>query len=177
MDVVEVAFNLNLDIFGSDSSIFDMNCYLVNQANQACIGNVVFMKTAIDGIQNWGVIIPNRTSVKRTFDASSANNMTKRSRMCNATTPVKKDVTQVFKDLNLLPSINTSDDLQCTLCTYKATQKGHLKTHYKLKHLGGADLVMHCSMCHKRCSTKSNLKAHLVSTHKMSKEDAIKLTN
>ena len=90
----------------------------------------------------------------------------------------KKDVTQVFKDLNLLPALNSEfDDLQCTLCTYKATMKGNLRTHYKLKHLNGADLSKECNMCQRRCTTKSNLKKHMVVVHKQSREDAIKLTD
>ena len=87
----------------------------------------------------------------------------------------KKEVSQVFKELNIVPDVGS--DLQCALCAYVATQKGHLKTHYKLKHLGGADLTMICSMCQKKCTTKSNLKAHLIGVHKMTREDAVKLTN
>ena len=94
-----------------------------------------------------------------------------------ANSMVQKDVSKIFKDLNLVPKMTSpSDDLQCALCSYRATQKSHLKTHYKLKHLGGADLAMNCNICEKKCSTKSNLKTHLIRVHKLSREDASKLT-
>ena len=82
----------------------------------------------------------------------------------------KKDISAVFKDLNLVP--NLPNDLQCAVCPYKATQKSNLKTHYKLKHLGGADLTVLCRLCQKKCTTKGNLKSHLLRAHNLSKEDA-----
>ena len=85
----------------------------------------------------------------------------------------KKDVSQIFKDLNIVPDMGS--DLQCALCPYKATQKGSLKIHYKLKHLGGADLTAVCSMCQKKCAMKSSLKRHLIQVHKLSSTDADKL--
>ena len=51
----------------------------------------------------------------------------------------RKDVHAALKDLNLMPQIGP--DLGCSLCPYVATQKSHLKTHYKLKHLG-SDVVL-----------------------------------
>ena len=90
---------------------------------------------------------------------------------------VQKDVGKIFKDLNLVPSVaSPSDDLQCALCTHRASHKNNLKTHYKLKHLGGADLAMSCSICQKKCTTKSNLEKHMIVVHKLSREDAIRLT-
>ena len=88
---------------------------------------------------------------------------------------VKKDVGQIFEDLNIVPDMGSG--LQCALCPYVASQKGNLKTHYKLKHLGGADLAVNCSMCQKRCTTKGNLKRHLMQVHSMSVNDAAKLIN
>ena len=82
----------------------------------------------------------------------------------------KKDIGTILKDMNILPE--TPNDLQCALCPYKATQKGNLKTHYKLKHLGGADLTMLCRLCQKKCSTKGSLKKHLLTVHNLSKEDS-----
>ena len=84
-----------------------------------------------------------------------------------------RDVGSIFKDLNLMPEI--PDDLQCALCCYKATQKGHLKTHYQLKHLGGAGISATCSMCQQKFATRSSLKRHMMSTHKLTSEQAGKL--
>ena len=87
--------------------------------------------------------------------------------------PVKKDVGVIFKDLNLIPEI--PDDLQCALCVYKATQKGNLKTHYKLKHLGGGGLTCKCAICSQKFSTKGNLKKHLIRCHNLTNEKAASL--
>ena len=87
--------------------------------------------------------------------------------------PGRKDVQSALKDINLMPEMG--NDLACSLCTYVATQKGNLKVHYKLKHLGGADLSMNCNLCQKVCTTKSNLKSHLISKHSLTREDASKL--
>ena len=83
------------------------------------------------------------------------------------------DVGSTLKSLNLVPVI--SNDLQCTLCPYKATQKGHLKTHYQLKHLGGGGLAVLCSICHQKFVTKSSCKKHMINVHQLSSEDASKL--
>lgn len=117
-------------------------------------------------------------SLKRASSMSFPDNGTKM-KCASSTTAfpvVKRDLNQVFKSLSLMPDIGR-DDLQCALCSYKANQKHNLRTHYKLKHLGGADLSMLCSICQKRCKTKSNLRSHLVNFHKLSREDAIKLTS
>ena len=85
---------------------------------------------------------------------------------------VHKDGGEILKDLNLVPSVTSSaDEIQCALYSYRATRKTHVKTHYKLKHLGGADLCKNCSICWKKCTTKSNLKAHLVGAHKLTRMD------
>ena len=83
------------------------------------------------------------------------------------------DVGSALKSLNLVPAI--SNDLQCTLCPYKATQKGHLKTHYQLKHLGGGGLAVLCSVCQQKFATKSSCKKHMITVHQLSSQDASKL--
>ena len=85
----------------------------------------------------------------------------------------KKDVGQIFKEMKLVPEMGS--DLQCSLCPFLASHKSSLKTHYKLKHLGGADLAMNCSMCEQRFVTKGSLKRHLVNIHKLSSTDAQKI--
>ena len=84
---------------------------------------------------------------------------------------VRKDVHTALKDLNLMPNIGTSD-LACSMCPYVATQKSNLKIHYKLKHLGGADVIFDCSICSAKIKTKSNLKTHYRGKHKLG-EDAV----
>ena len=83
------------------------------------------------------------------------------------------DVGSVLKKLNILPEV--PDDLQCTLCPYKATAKNSLKTHYKLKHLGGGGLAVDCPICKQRFSLKKNTKRHMISAHQLSSEHASKL--
>ena len=85
----------------------------------------------------------------------------------------KRDVGKVFEELNLIPDVGS--DLQCMMCSYKATQKPHLKTHYKLKHLGGADLIIDCPICKKSIKTKSNLKKHLMKIHDLDDAAATKM--
>ena len=87
----------------------------------------------------------------------------------------KKDVGQIFQELKIIPDVGS--DLQCALCPYKATQKPHLKTHYKLKHLGGADLIMNCQICKRSIKTKSALKKHIIQVHGLDEEAARKLIN
>ena len=88
-------------------------------------------------------------------------------------TNFSKDVGQVFKDLNLFPEI--PNDLQCALCPYRATMKGNLKTHYKLKHLGGGGLAMNCTICEQKFATKGNLKRHMTKVHNLSGDNVDKL--
>ena len=85
----------------------------------------------------------------------------------------RKDVQSALEDLNLMPQIG--NDLGCSLCSYVATRRDHLKTHYKLKHLGGAGMSISCNLCQKVCSTKSNLKSHMMSKHGLTREDSTKL--
>ena len=89
--------------------------------------------------------------------------------------PQSVDVGSALKSLNLVPVI--SNDLQCTLCPYKATQKSNLKTHYQLKHLGGGGLAVLCSVCQQKFATKSSCKKHMITVHQLSSQDASKLLN
>ena len=85
----------------------------------------------------------------------------------------KKDVSQIFEDLNIVPQL--SSDLQCAMCSYRATTKASLKVHYKLKHLGGADLVETCHICKKSIKMKKALKRHLMNVHKLDEPAAQKM--
>ncbi len=62
------------------------------------------------------------------------------------------DVTQVLKDLNILREMWS--DLQCRLCPYKAIQRGN---HYKLMHLGGADLTKTLSLVSEKAYNERQL--------------------
>ena len=84
-----------------------------------------------------------------------------------------RDVGSVLKKLNILPEV--PDDLQCTLCPYKATAKNSLKTHYKLKHLGGGGLSVACAICEQTFSMKKSAKRHMIAVHKLSSDKAEKL--
>ena len=77
----------------------------------------------------------------------------------------RKDVHTALKDLNLMPQFG--NDLACSMCPYIATRKDNLKTHYKLKHLGGADLVMTCQICSIQVKTKSYMKKHYMKVHNL----------
>ena len=78
----------------------------------------------------------------------------------------RKDVHTALNDLNLMPQMGS--DLACSMCPYIATQKGNLKVHYKLKHLGGADLIMTCKICGLQMKTKGVLKRHYMNVHCLS---------
>ena len=82
----------------------------------------------------------------------------------------RKDVHTALKDLNLMPQMGS--DLACSMCPYIATQKGNLKVHYKLKHLGGADLIMTCQICGIQVKTKSYMKKHYMAVHNLSEPAA-----
>ena len=87
----------------------------------------------------------------------------------------RKDVQTALKDLNLMPDIGA--DLACAMCPYIATQKGSLKIHYKLKHLGGADLIMTCQICQTKLKTRSYMKKHYMKVHKLLENAAQNMTN
>ena len=82
---------------------------------------------------------------------------------------VRKDVQTALKDLNLMPQMGS--DLACSMCAYVARRKGDLKIHYKLKHLGGADVIFDCSICMRKIKTKYSLKVHYKRVHGL-KDDA-----
>ena len=133
-----------------------MQCALVNYADNSQIGFV-----SIDFSQE------TKKPLKRKLEAAVVPAKSPKQ------VPGRKDVQSALKDLNLIPEIG--NELGCSLCSYVATQRGNLKVHYKLKHLGGADLQMNCNLCQKVCTTKSNLKSHMISKHGLSREDATKL--
>ena len=81
-----------------------------------------------------------------------------------------------FNPIELMPKLSDVDK-RCPTCSHVASSKTNLKVHYKLVHLGGADLAVNCSLCQTRCTTKGNLKIHLMGKHKLSKENASKLLN
>ena len=87
----------------------------------------------------------------------------------------RKDIHSALKDLDLLPQIGS--DLGCSMCPYIAKQKSHLKTHYKLKHLGGADLIMTCQICSTQVKTKSYMKKHYMKVHNLSDVAAQNMTS
>ena len=118
------------------------------------------------------------TGLKRSVATPKSPSKTKSSKADSSPQNVpagRKDIHSALKDLDLLPQMGS--DLGCSMCPYVATKKSHLKRHYKLKHLGGADLAVNCSICSKKCSTKSNLVAHIVAVHKLTRQDALKLVN
>ena len=65
-----------------------------------------------------------------------------------------------------MPEI-TENDLSCKMCSYVASRKDYLKTHYKLKHFGGGDLMMKCQICELIMKTKSYMKKHYKNAHKL----------
>ena len=86
-----------------------------------------------------------------------------------AVAPIKGNFEALHNDLTqmgLMPEISNSD-LSCKMCNYTATQKTHLKTHYKLKHFGGADLIMKCQICEITIKTKSAIKKHYMKVHNL----------
>ena len=85
----------------------------------------------------------------------------------------QQNVETFMKNLNIIPEI--SDDMQCAMCSYKATRKANLKVHVQLKHLGGIGVSVNCSICQQKVATKSNLKRHLISAHKLPSDQATKL--
>ena len=85
----------------------------------------------------------------------------------------KRDVSQIFQDLNIVPQL--SSDLQCAMCAYIATTKSSLRVHYKLKHLGGADLIETCPLCKKSIKMRKALKKHLINVHKLDENAAQKM--
>ena len=86
---------------------------------------------------------------------------------------VRKDVHTALKDLNLMPQIGS--DLACSMCPYISKRKGDLKVHYKLKHLGGADLIFDCAICSMKIKTKPSLKTHYKRVHSLADDAAKKL--
>ena len=182
MEAVEMIIEL-ISEHVENLSFDEIHSVLVHKETKQFLGEITFKSVYIEQPLSFSLnfIDQNNNSLKRSnFELESSQNgpAMKRAAQKLTQSPMKKDVTQVFKDLNLFPALNSvSDDLQCTLCSYNATMKTNLKTHYKLKHLNGADLSRDCNLCQKRCTTKSNLKAHLISVHKMTRDDAIKLAN
>ena len=109
---------------------------------------------------------------RKTDSSKYPQNSSSRNKMVKP--PVQKSRLASSEDIfSLFPDLDKG--LRCGLCPYKATQRGNLKTHYKLKHLGGADLKVQCSLCQQVFSTKGNLKKHLINLHNLPLSDATKL--
>ena len=178
-EFLKVRFNFDVHEFNQFFDATRLNTFGIwYPIGRSKIGDVIVENVFQDSLQETKThsspITPNL--LKRTSMTSIKTGKSQKLNQPNQL--VSKDVGQVFKDLNLVPNVSAGDDeLQCALCSYRAGYKSHLKTHYKLKHLGGADLTVSCSICKKRCTTKSNLRSHIVSFHKMSRDDAVKLTS
>ncbi len=76
------------------------------------------------------------------------------------------DLHKDLTDFNLISDFSNSS-LCCKMCDYVATRRFNLKTHYKLKHLGGADLVMQCQICDVSVKTKGTMKKHYMKKHNL----------
>ena len=85
----------------------------------------------------------------------------------------RHNIHQIFKEMNILPEL--PNGLQCALCPYKATQKGNLKVHYQMKHLGGVGISEMCTICKQTCANRSSLKRHMMKTHNLTSEQSAKL--
>ena len=173
-ECLKIQCNFNFEILDI-GKLPNISCDLVDKVNRTNMGDILFETSLTPlSVENKG----KNAAVKRSLAPKIGHQFfsSKTSKTAPQTTNAQNNVTKALTDLDLMPSIE-SNNLQCTLCSYKATLKSNLKTHYKLKHLGGADLSMCCSLCQKRCTTKGNLKSHLINLHKLSKEDAIKLTS
>ena len=85
----------------------------------------------------------------------------------------QKDPHGIFQ--SLVPHLPS--DLECSKCDYVTTNKGSLIVHYKLRHLGGADLIMTCQICHKQVKTRSYMLKHYRKIHNLTNEAAMNMTN
>ena len=59
-------------------------------------------------------------------------------------------------------SVHKDIKYQCEKCEYKATQRGHLKTHKMSIHEG---IKYQCDLCDHKSTQKQNLKIHKMSVH------------
>ena len=109
-------------------------------------------------------------SFKRKINESENYSSSKKLAVSAPQSVARKDAHTALKALNLMPEIGS--DLACASCSYIATQKGNLKTHYKLKHLGGADLLITCQLCSIQIKTKQNIKKHYIRVHCLSEAAA-----
>ena len=175
VDFAELEFHIDETLFENTfSNASSMKFYLIQEDSWSVVGLCCFYSQKdSDNLADLSLAGP----LQKTGIYSGETGVRKRSRVRqNFTQPnkiVRNDIESSLKDLNLLPQIGSN--LACAMCPYVATVRSSLKTHYKLKHLGGADLAVNCSICSKRCTTKGNLVAHIIAVHKLTREDAHKL--
>ena len=152
----------------------NLRCFVTDEKTSSIVGILLFDSVATE-CQN----LPpqsNASNFKRRNSCSTGNEVLKKKFTVESTEQViRKDVHTALKDLNLMPQI--SSDLACSMCPYISKRKGDLKVHYKLKHLGGADLIMTCQICSIQVKTKSYMKKHYIKVHNLTESAAQNMTS
>ena len=160
--------SVSIDPMSLESSLKNQvkrDYYVVDKVSGSIIGGVVFEEDERPVCRSLLVTAQSRIDKKRQNVKQKPLHSSSRSQKPGSLNG--EDMLSLFPELD--------KGLNCGLCSYRATQRGNLKTHYKLKHLGGADLKATCTICQQQFSTKGNLKQHLVKKHNLPHYDTTKL--
>ena len=165
MDSIELKISLKFPVFDLSNRI---SLDLTGKENGEVLGEVDFIPS-INTSESSALFQEIVQKRKPESNISIAPKFAKVQKTSNKFARQKSNFALLEHDLislKLMPEIE-STDLSCKMCDYRATQKGHLKTHYKLKHFGGADLIMQCQICEIKLKTKSYMKKHYIKIHKL----------
>ncbi len=175
MSFVEILFSFRQDTFLSLLSPLNPSVLnLVDNCSEKDFGSVQLKLSNDDPItqSNNFPVGKKRPSLSASPAPKATKVKVQPSQSCFNFNALQKDLS----DFNLIADISKSD-LSCKMCPYVATQRGHLKVHYKLKHLGGADLVMKCQICGVSVKTKSYIKKHYMNKHNLTDTAAQNMAN
>ena len=151
----------------ADSPRQTLRCRILEEETSSLVGLFLFESTCAETYD-----LPSQQELtnlkRRRFSSNEGKTCKVKQQKFDADSSLKivrKDVHTALKDLNLMPQIGS--DLACSMCPYISKRKGDLKVHYKLKHLGGADLIMTCQICSIQVKTKSYMKKHYMKVHNL----------
>ena len=140
-----------MEIFSIDFSVDNLAFESIFLQNPTCeiwqpgffsmLGTISFT-SEVCAVSSETTLASKRSSETEVLTDRPPKQSKRTSNVDGATYRAGPDMISIFKDLNLVQEI--PNNLQCTLCPYKATRKGNLKVHYQMEHLGGHGVSATC---------------------------------